>query len=103
MEKIIDKNKEVLYRLKDLPTGKGTFWYCDIDKSYFPLSKILYQVLENSDLDSILKLVSMFNFDELETAYKKIKPEFYKKREIGYIALIELLEIIINIKKEGQI
>ena len=45
----------------------------------------------------------MFNFDELETAYKKIKPEFYKKREIGYIALIELLEIIIDIKKDGQI
>jgi hypothetical protein len=103
MEKIIDKNNEVLYRLKDLPISKGAFWHCDTNKSYFPLSKILHQVLENSDLGSILKLVSMFNYDEIEAAYKKIKPEFYKKQEIGYIALMELLGIIIDIKKEDKI
>ncbi len=103
MEKIIDKNNEVLYRLKDLPVKRGTFWYCDINKSYFSLSKILYQVLENSDLNSIVKLISLFNFNELEAAYKKIKPEFYEKQEIGYIALIELLDIILDVKKELQI
>lgn len=82
-----------------MPVSKGTFWYCDINKSYFPLSKILYHILENSDLDSILRVISLFDFDELEAAYKKMKPEFYEKQEIGYIALIELLEMILDIKK----
>jgi hypothetical protein len=36
-------------------------------------------------------------------AYKKIMPEFYKKQEIGYIALIELLDIILDAKKEIEI
>ncbi|MCL4428416.1 MAG: hypothetical protein M1276_05450 [Deltaproteobacteria bacterium] len=102
---IIDKknlNSEVLYRLKDLPIKKGIFWYCDIDKSYFPLSKILSQVLESGDMGSIIKLASSYNINELNAAYKKIKQDFYKKNEIGYIALTELLEMIIDVKKEKE-
>ena len=93
---------QTLYRLKDLPVQNGIFWYCDNKKSYFPLYKILPQVIENGNFQSITNLFARFSYKELRKAWTKAKPVFSQKNDIGYDALSELVGVLLAAKKKTE-
>ncbi len=98
-----NKEGEVLYKLKDLPVKKGVFWFCDNEKSYFPLSKILAHVIENGDFQSIAGLFSEFSHNDIRKAWTKVRPMFSEKNETGYAALIDFTDIFLDAKKKVEI